>query len=125
MKAIKLAILIFGIAGLSTIIVPYDGEVMIGAYAKAPVELLKFCAIFLVPTIMGAILLSKRPAPMWPAVLALAGFSFGFVQGHLWEVIPHIPDGALKNISMLIGVVAILGGMVASVIAVVKPDARA
>ena len=125
MKVIKLAILIFAIAGVSTAIVPYEGAVAFPNMLKNPTNLLHWAAIFVLPLIMAAILLSRRPAPMWPAVIALAGFSYGFVRGHLWEVIPRIPDGGLKTMTQLITVVAIVGGMIASVIAVVKPDARA
>ena len=125
MKVIKVAILIFALAGVSTALVPYDGAVAFPHLVKQPTALLQWAAVFVLPLIMAAILLAKRPAPMWPAVIALAGFSFGFVRMHLWEVIPRIPDGGLKSITMLVTVVAILGGMVASMIAVVKPDATA
>jgi len=124
MKATKGLIILFAVLGLSWLVVPYDGAVLLPLWIKGAPRSLEFLAYFVPGLLMGLVMM-KPPAPMWAAVVALAGFSFGFVRLHLWEVIPRIPDGGLKNIGQIVLVVAILGGMLVSIIGVVKPEPTA
>ncbi|HEY4180774.1 MAG TPA: hypothetical protein VGM90_28210 [Kofleriaceae bacterium] len=125
MKLIKVLILVFAIAGLSSAFIPSDGHMMFTGLLHEPKELLFFLAVFVPGLIGGAVALGTRPSPTWPAVLALAGFAFGFVHGHMWQLfsnlsmLPHLP------IQLLLVYVGVIGGVLVSIIAVVKPDPTA
>jgi len=123
MKAIKVLIILFAALGLSIAVVPYDGVVALKYMLEDMPGFLQFLAWFGVPLIMGLLML-KSPAPIWMPVVALAGFSFGFVRLHLWEKFKHLGDNWHTNTSLIL-FIAIVGGMLFSVIAVVKPDATA
>lgn len=125
MKLIKILIIVFALCGLVTLFIPSDGHIMFTALLHSPKDLLLFLAVFVPGLIGGAVALGTVPAPTWPAVLALGGFAFGFVHGHMWELftnlsmLPHLP------IQLLLVYVGVIGGVIASIIAVVKPDPTA
>lgn len=125
MKATKYLIVLFGLCGLVTLVIPDHGRLPIEAALEQPAEFAQFLAWFLVPVVMGLLGILKPPQQAWQGAVALAGFAFGFVRLELWRVIPHIPDGALKNVSALLWMVGIVGGIVASLLALAKPEPRA
>lgn len=123
MKAIKVLIILFAALGLSIAVVPYNGAVALKFMLKDMSGFMQFLVWFGLPLVMGLMML-KRPTPIWMPVLALAGFSFGFVRLHLWERFKHLGDNWGSNTNLVL-FVAIVGGMLFSIIAVVKPDPTA
>lgn len=125
MKATKYLIVLFGLCGLVTMVIPVHGHLPIASAVKDPAGLAQFLVWFLLPAVMGVLGILKPPQQAWQGAVALGGFGFGFVKLELWKVIPHIPDGALRNMSQVLWLVGIVGGIVASLIAVAKPEPRA
>ncbi|CAN5897930.1 hypothetical protein BH11MYX2_BH11MYX2_06300 [soil metagenome] len=126
MKLIKVLIVVFALCGLVTLFIPTEGHIpFTGLLQHAPKQLLLFLAYFVPGLIVGAVAIGTRPAPTWPAVVALAGFAFGFVHLHMWNVFSNLGMLSHMPIQLLLIYVGIIGGVVASIIAVVKPDPTA
>jgi len=123
MKAIKVLIILFAMLGLSIAVVPYDGAAPLKHMLKDMPQFLQFLVWFALPLLMGLMMLRNR-APIWMPVVALAGFAFGFVRLHLWERFKHMGDNWGSNTNLVL-FIAIVGGMLFSMIAVVKPDRAA
>lgn len=125
MKLIKTLIIVFALCGLVTLFIPSGGHLPFVAALHQPLELLIFLGYFVPGLIGGAVALGTHPSPTWPPVVALAGFAFGFVHQHMWnmfsnlDALPHMP------IQVLLPVIGIVGGIIVSIIAVVKPDPTA
>jgi hypothetical protein len=124
-KLIKTLIVVFALCGLVTLFIPIEGHLPFAALVHAPLQLLLFLGYFVPGLIGGAVALGTRPSPTWPAVLALAGFAFGFVHQHMWNLftnlgmLPHLP------LQLMLPFIGIIGGVIVSIIAVVKPDPTA
>lgn len=123
MKNLKALILLFGVLGLVAMLVPFKGGSMLPAMLKADlVQGLLYGAVFILPTVMGAMAMSKPPMQAWQAAVALGGFALGVVKWRVWETLPHIMDGGVQGI-LLLG--SIVGGTIVSIMALVKPEPRA
>ncbi len=103
MKNLKLLILGFGMLGLLSQI-------------TAPGPIAVVC--LLAPVAMGVLGLLRPPLPWEAAGLALAGFAGVAVRHRYWDVLPAGFWGRLE-----LGAVAL--GVVVSVLAMIRPEARA
>ncbi len=125
MKNLKFLILVFGVIGLVSLFLPM-AEGMPSLFSlgmeASKIDLIKFLAGFGVPTAVAAIGMAKPPAQAWHGIAALAGFALVAVSVHIWELAPHIMDVPL---SMKLMIVAVVGGVIVSIMGVVKPEATA
>ena len=125
MKNLKVVILVFGIMGLVSLFLPMGSGVP--SFFSMGMEFDKFqvilmLAAFGVPTAVAAMGLAKPPAQAWHGIAALAGFALAAVKMRIWSTLPHIMDLPL---SMKLMAIAGLGGVIVSIMAVVKPEAKA
>jgi hypothetical protein len=120
MKNLKLVILACGIAGLAGLILPLNGGSMIKLFLEFDkVQAILLLAAFALPTIAGAMAMAKPPMAKWQPIVAIAGFGLGAVKFRIWEALPHITDDLIRGILILGGIVL---GLVASIMAVMKPE---
>jgi hypothetical protein len=115
----KLLILAFGAAGLIGMFISGFFSLMMEA---DKVQAIIMLAVFGLPTAMGALGLAKPPFQMWQAIVALAAFGLGVVKMEIWSSAPHIMDMPLGMKLMVIG---IIGGVITSLLAVLKPEGKA
>lgn len=123
MKVMKLLILLFGCIGLIGYIPPLDGgSLFLEALHDEAVTAILILTGFGVPALMAVLGAVKPPFQAWQAVAALAGFVFVGVKIRLWDMLPNIGESGWSG-KLLI--VASIGGLVVSAIAVAKPEDRA
>ena len=121
----KVLILVFGILGVISLFIPMGDGIpsMFSLFMELDkVQIILMLAAFGLPAAMGAMGLAKPPFQMWQAVVALAGFALAAVKTKIWEGLPHIMDQPLPGKLMLI---ATLGGIIVSAIALAKPEGKA
>jgi hypothetical protein len=124
MKNMKILILVFAILGIVALFIPMEGGVSLFAMLKAfgaAKQLVPVLAGFGLAAAMGAMGLAKPPMQMWQAGVALAGFGIVFVRTEMWK----IADAFKGPVPIKLLAVAILGGVVTSIIALAKPEAKA
>ena len=80
-------------------------------------------AAFAVPTAMGLMAMKTPPMLPWQAIASLVGFGLAFVKTHMWEMLPHIAD--IPGIRYKLIPIAVVLGIIFSIIALVKPEAKA
>ncbi|MBL0217234.1 MAG: hypothetical protein IPQ07_25575 [Myxococcales bacterium] len=124
MKNLKVLILVFGVIGLISLFLPMSP---LPSMFSMLMEIDKFqlvlmLAAFGIPTAVAAMGLAKPPAQAWHGIAALAGFALGAVKTRIWETAPHVMDVPL---SMKLMIVAVIGGVVVSIMGVIKPEAKA
>jgi hypothetical protein len=121
-KAAKPLILLFGVMGLASLFLPMDPlPSMFSLLMEVDkIELLQWLAIFGLPTFAAVAAMSKPQA--WQPVLAVAGFGFGAIKSHIWSAVPHVMDVPL---GMKLMIVAIVGGVIVSLMGLLKPNDRA
>lgn len=121
MKAAKALFVLFGAIGLVSLFLP----IMEGAPSLFSLDKGQFGIMALaygLPVVAGVAALSKPPAQAWQAIAALAGFGLAAFKMHIWESLPHIMDIPM---SMKLMVVAAVGGLIAAIVGLVKPEATA
>jgi hypothetical protein len=124
-KNLKVLILVFGILGLVSMFLPMGGGMpsMFSLFMEFDkFQLILMLAAFGVPTAVAAMGLAKPPAQAWHGIAALAGFALGAVKTRIWESAPHIMDVPM---SMKLMLVAVVGGVIVSIMGVVKPESKA
>ncbi len=123
MKNLKLLILAFGALGLLSLLMEFD---MFKALLTHPFEMGGFGLIliggFVLPVVMGVMGLTKPPMQMWQVGVSLAGFAAIAIKFKIWEGISHIMDAPLSGKLMLI---ADIGGVIVSALALAKPEQKA
>jgi len=77
---------------------------------------------FVLAAVMGGMGLAKPPMQQWQAGAAAAGFGMVFVRLKFWQMIKGIGDAPLSG-KLLI--VAVLGGLIVSILALAKPESKA
>ena len=125
MKNVKVLILVFGIIGLVSLFLP-NGPMpsMFSMFMEFDkFQLILMLAAFGIPTAVAAMGLAKPPAQAWHGIAALLGFGLAAVKTRIWETLPHVMD--MPGMALKLMIVAVVGGVVTSVIGVVKPEARA
>jgi hypothetical protein len=126
MKGLKVGILVFAVMGLLTLVIPAGGHIPLFSAIKEPVDFLQFLIIFGLPCAMAIMGITKPPMQMWQTAVAAGGFGFGFIKLEMWNVlknITHIFD--IPGIHAKLVVFGILGGVIVSILALVKPEPRA
>jgi hypothetical protein len=123
MKNMKVLILVFGILGVISLFIPTEGFTMFAFLKLAGMGyLVPVLGGFVLAAVMGAMGLAKPPMLQWQAGLAAAGFGMVFVRMKFWQMLKGIGDTPLSG-KLLI--VAVLGGLIVSIIALAKPEAKA
>lgn len=123
----KKLILAFGVLGVVAMFVPMGGGMpsmftMLKAFAAG--QLVIMLVAFILPIAMGAMAMSKPPMQKWQAGVAFAGFGLAAWKLEIWKLISHIGD-VVKSIPMLLFMVAVIGGVVVSLMAIAKGDETA
>lgn len=118
MKASKVLILAFGVLGLLGLIIPSGGMSLLGLLMRFnKVQGMLCLIVFAVPIIMGLLALAKPPMLTWQAGLSLAAFGLGVLKFRPWQMLSSInfQGGAIA--------VGVIGGIVASIMALTKREA--
>ncbi|MBA3503753.1 MAG: hypothetical protein M4D80_10700 [Myxococcota bacterium] len=119
----KVLILVFGILGVISLFIPTEGFTMFAFLKLAGMGyLVPVLGGFVLAAVMGAMGLAKPPMQQWQAGLAAAGFAMVFVRLKFWQMIKGIGDAPLSG-KLLI--VAVLGGLIVSILALAKPESKA
>ena len=123
----KKLILAFGVLGVVSFFIPTHGVMMIkGLSGPEKVSLITMLLAFIVPIAMGGMAISKPPMQKWQAAVALAAFGLACVKLKVWETIPNI--GTVMDffgVPFLLMIIAAVGGVVVSILALVKGDETA
>ena len=123
MKNMKVLILVFGILGVISLFIPTEGFTMFAFLKLAGMGyLVPVLGGFVLAAVMGGMGLAKPPMQQWQAGAAAAGFALVFVRLKFWQMLKGIGDAPLSG-KLLI--VAVLGGLICSVIALAKPESKA
>src|SRR5687767_12583139 len=123
MKNMKILILVFGILGAISLFIPMEGFTMFALLkALGMGYLVPVLGGFVLAAVMGGMGLAKPPMQQWQAGAAAAGFGAVFVRMKFWEMIKGIGDAPLPGKLMII---AVLGGLICSIIALAKPESKA
>lgn len=121
----KKLILAFGVLGLAAMFIPTNGFMLFSLFKMLGMgQLVIMLAAFAIPVAMGAMAMSKPPMQKWQAGVALAAFGLGAFKLEVWKVIAHIGE-LFKVIPMFLIVVAAIGGVVVSIMALVKGEESA
>ncbi|MGE0549805.1 MAG: hypothetical protein AB7O24_28365 [Kofleriaceae bacterium] len=118
MTIFKLLILAFGALGLGLVV----SNDVAAAFEHDKANTLFIVGGFLAATLMGLLGLVKPPMQGWQATAALAGFSVVAIRTRIWNEIPDVMDHGLR---MQLMIAATVGGTIAAVLAVIKPDRTA
>ena len=111
-----MGVLAFGVLGLLSMFIPSHGMTLFSLFKLVSGgQLVIMLLVFAIPAVMG-VLMVKGPAQKWQAGVALAGFALACVKLEIWKTLPHIGELA-KVFPMLLIVVAAIGGLVASIMA--------
>ena len=124
MKNSKVFVLLFGIIGLVALFLPLgDGMPSLFKITMEvdKVQLILMLAAFGLPALMGAMGLAKPPFLPWQAAVSLAGFALAAVKMRIWDMLGQFGSTALSGKLMI---VAIIGGLIFSILALVKRDDR-
>jgi hypothetical protein len=123
MKNMKVLILVFGILGVISLFIPTEGFTMFAFLKLAGMGyLVPVLGGFVLAAVMGGMGLAKPPMQQWQAGAAAAGFGMVFVRLKFWQMIKGIGDAPLSG-KLLI--VAVLGGLIVSILALAKPESKA
>ncbi len=123
MKNLKLAILAFAALGLALEISEFESfkAMLTHPFAGSATGLIMIGG-FVLPLVMGIMGMTKPPFMMWQALASLAGFAAIAIKGKIWDAFPHIAD---MNVKGILALVAVVGGVIVSAIAVAKPEDKA
>lgn len=121
----KKLILAFGALGIVAMFIPTNGMMLFSLFKLLGMgQLVLMLAAFGVPVAMAAMAMSKPPMQKWQAGAAAAGFALGCFKLEVWKALPHIGE-LVKMFPMLLLVVAAIGGLVVSIMGVVKGEEAA
>jgi hypothetical protein len=122
-KNLKLLILAFGALGLISLLMEFE---MFKLLLTHPFEAGGFGLMviggFVLATAMGVIGVAKPPFMPIHAILALVGFALPCIKLQIWDALPHIMDAPTSAKLMI---VAMVGGVIVSILAIVKPESKA
>jgi len=123
----KKLILVFGALGVISFFIPTHGVMMIkGLSGPEKGSLIMMLLAFIVPVAMAGMAMSKPPMQKWQAGVALAGFALACVKLRVWETLPHI--GTIiefLGIPFVLMLVAAIGGVIVSIMGLVKGEESA
>ena len=116
MKKLALPIIAFSVLGLVSLFIPMSGHSMFKVWLEFDrFRLVLIAAAFVVPIVASVLALRATRPESTHGIAALAGFAVATVKLELWSLISNITKlpGA-----MLVLTLAILGGVLCSLIAV-------
>lgn len=116
MKKFALPIIAFSVLGLVSLFIPMSGHSMFSVFLEFDrFRLVVMLAAFVVPIAAAVLALRATRPESWHGIAALAGFAVATVKQELWSMVSNITKlpGA-----MLLMTLAILGGVLCSLIAV-------
>jgi hypothetical protein len=122
MKQMKVLILVFAILGIVSLFIPMEGFSfftflkMMGMGYLVPI-----LGGFVLAAVAGGLAVAKPPAQAWQAPAAVAGFALVFVRFKMWQI-GDILKGPLPAKLL---VVSVFGGLIVSIIGLVKKEETA
>lgn len=117
MRNLKVLILVFGALGLLALLLHIDH--LKSLFEHEPVEAIILLGGFGLPLLVGVMGIVRPPFQTWQAVVALVGFAVHAIRGRVWRTVPDFLH-ASTSYKMLL--VAIIGGVIASGLALAKPE---
>lgn len=121
----KKLMLAFGVLGLLGLFIPQGGFSWFSVLKMiSGTQLIIVLAAFALPTIGGILAVTKPPMQKWQAGLGIAGFGLAAWKFEIWRIFKDF-GGLFKHIPTLLIVIAIVGGLIASIMAVVKGEESA
>lgn len=116
MKKLALPIIAFSVLGLASLFIPMENGFMFGVFLEFDkFRLVLMLAAFGVPAAMAVLAMRAVKALSWHGIVALAGFAVATVKMELWSLVSNITK---LPTAMLVLTIAILGGVLCSLIAV-------
>jgi hypothetical protein len=116
MKKLAFPIIAFSVLGLVSLFVPIPNGSMFQVFLEFDkFRLVLMLAAFLVPAAAAVMALRAVRTESWHGIAALAGFAVATVKSELWTLVSNITKLPL---AMLLLTIAILGGVLCSLIAV-------
>ncbi len=121
MKQMKVLILVFAVLGLISLFIPMEGFTFFAVLKLGGMSyLLPVIGGFALAAIAGATAM-KPPAQSWQAAAAVAGFAMVFVRLEMWKV----ADLMAGPLPAKLLVIATIGGLIVSIIGLVKKEGTA
>jgi hypothetical protein len=117
-KYLKLAVVICGALGLAGMVMMGLGPMLDSRKASTLVMLIAFA----LPVLMGVTGLARPPFQAWQAGVALACFALAVIKLRIWTLMEAIADGPMGLKLLAAGACL---GVIASAIAVLRPEATA
>ncbi|HUJ59690.1 MAG TPA: hypothetical protein VLX92_14395 [Kofleriaceae bacterium] len=119
----KLLILLFAAVGIVSLLMEFESfkEIITHPFAEGAYGLIITLG-FVLPALMGLMALGKPPLQPWQAVVSLGGFAAVGIKTRFWEGLPHFMD---QHLSGKLALVAIVGGLLSSLVALLKPESAA
>lgn len=116
MKKLALPIIVFSVLGLVSLFIPMENGSMFGVFLEFDkFRLVLMLAAFGVPAAMAVMAMRAVKVQSWHGIAALAGFAVATVKMELWSLVSNITK---LPTAMLVLTIAILGGVLCSLIAV-------
>ena len=116
MKKLAFPIIAFSVLGLISLFVPIANGSMFKVFFEFDkFRLLLMVAAFAVPAFAAVMALRATRPESWHGIACLAGFAVATVKMELWSLVSNITN---LPIAMLLLTVAILGGVLCSLIGV-------
>lgn len=116
MKKLAFPIIAFSVLGLVSLFIPIENGSMFSVFLEFDkFRLVLMLAAFIVPAAMAVMAMRAVRVESWRGIAALAGFAVATVKSEVWTLVSNItklPTG------MLVMTIAILGGVLCSLIAV-------
>lgn len=117
MKNLKLGVLAFGALGVISLLMEF--QMLKLGFKHDAANTIMVLVGFILPLVMGIMGVTKPPFLAWQAGVAAAGFALVFVKFRLWQTIKFIGDVPM---SMKLSMIAVIGGLIVSILAIAKPE---
>ncbi len=117
MKNLKLGILGFAALGLISMLMEF--EMLKLSLEHDTANMLMVLVGWIAPLAMGVMGMTKPPFQAWQAIVSLVGFALVCVKFRVWDTLPHIADAPTSG---KLALIAMVGGVVVSGLAVAKPE---
>jgi len=112
---VKIGILLFGAIGVVGLFMSDIGL----DFQNHMIDTVILLAAFGLPIFLGLIGLAKPPFQMWQAGMALACFALAIVRYRIWKILTSFLTLPMGD---KLVVVAAIGGVIVSIIALAKPE---
>ena len=120
MKKFALPIIAFSVLGLASLFIPMNGHSMFNVFLEFDkFRLILMAAAFIAPAAAAVMAMRATRAESWHGYMALAGYAVAFVKSELWSLISNITK---LPTAMLVMTLAVLGGVLVTLIAVATED---